>query len=114
MGNPTEYRCGECGSKSVTRDALLKWQASAQDWYIFDILDTAYCEECEKEVKAMEHIPGEVRPYRVTVSKTETRKAQVIVLSNDDNIEHDASTALDTFDFSEANPAEETKYSFEY
>ena len=38
--------CIKCGSEAVTRDALVAWDAGAEDWVVQSILDNGDCAAC--------------------------------------------------------------------
>lgn len=45
-----EYRCPECGSVNVVRDAFAHWNAALQDYELCGILDAWACNDCGEEI----------------------------------------------------------------
>lgn len=41
--------CGKCGGSNVLRDAVAKWDVTAQDWVLVGVHDCACCGDCEAE-----------------------------------------------------------------
>lgn len=44
-----EYFCRRCGSRDVRHDAIVQWDPSTEDWNVLDVLDEAWCEDCQQE-----------------------------------------------------------------
>ena len=112
--NKVTMRCSHCGSSNVTRDAVCRWNVSAQKWYIVDLLDATDCEDCGGEASLMEHVEGAKRPYRVKVARIETKTAEVIVHATSKNVEGAADEAADNVDFSMIEPEPEPEYKVTY
>lgn len=55
-----EFYCVECGGTELQYDALASWDVKKQENVVDAILDTAYCNICDKEVTNTEarEIPG--------------------------------------------------------
>ena len=39
-------RCAVCGSTEIQRDAVMQWDADAQDYIVVALLDDLWCEQC--------------------------------------------------------------------
>jgi len=102
----TEIRCSNCGSKDVTRDAVVEFNEDTRDWEIKTLFDNSDCERCEGPTKLIEVKPGEARPRVVQVRRIEVKTAEVIVYASDADLERIARDAADEIDFSGVEPEE--------
>lgn len=41
--------CSTCGSEDVVVDAWARWNTREQSWEIADVLDAAFCRNCDGE-----------------------------------------------------------------
>ena len=58
------YRCMETGTTNVTVDALMKWDAEAQQWCLFDLLDDSTNEDTGESTKVGEYLIDPSRDQR--------------------------------------------------
>lgn len=46
--------CRHCGSREVTRDAVVRWCGEKQDWEVSGVFDNADCDHCGGETKLVD------------------------------------------------------------
>lgn len=46
--------CKECGSENVMIDSWAVWDFAKQEWALYDVLDDAWCGQCEEECSIKE------------------------------------------------------------
>ena len=51
-----EPSCKYCGSRDVSKDAVVKWDSNNQKWDISDILDSGNCNRCGAEKHCVEWV----------------------------------------------------------
>lgn len=49
--------CPYCGSKEVRRDATSTWDDKAQEWVLLATYDSAWCSDCEEDIKSLKWVP---------------------------------------------------------
>ena len=43
------FRCEDCGSDQVSRDANADWDPETQQWVLGAVYDAGFCHKCETE-----------------------------------------------------------------
>lgn len=64
MAKKIDYRCEECGSKDVRRDAWAEWDTKTQEWVLASTFDDAHCEKCGGEC-TLEEVKLKAPPRKV-------------------------------------------------
>ncbi len=41
-----ELRCPSCGSSEIRKDAKVEWSVDDQDWELFGVYDSGFCDSC--------------------------------------------------------------------
>ena len=51
------YKCQQCGSTEVLKDAYASWDPVAQEWYLHSVYDDMICEHCgSNDIIEVEHV----------------------------------------------------------
>lgn len=44
-----QYRCKDCGSLDIVRDAFADWDVEEQEWVLSSVYDYMCCRDCGEE-----------------------------------------------------------------
>lgn len=54
---PVRMTCPKCNGENISRDGTLRWDTTAQKWYVSGEHDTFYCDDCDVDFKEAREEP---------------------------------------------------------